>query len=119
LHKDQQHNILYVGQGHDHPWLFCHTVHADQLSWVSGSPPGAGAKLSAKIRYRQPDQDCTVHEISPNGLVLAFEQKQRAATAGQSVVLYDDENCLGGGVISRADTIPSRRHQNLNVKVNK
>jgi len=119
LHKDQQLNILYVGQGHDHPWLFCRTVHADQLSWVSGSPPDTGTKLSAKIRYRQPDQGCTVGEISPNGLVLAFEQKQRAATAGQSVVLYDGENCLGGGVITWADTIPASRHQNLDVKVNK
>ncbi|MCJ7815959.1 MAG: tRNA 2-thiouridine(34) synthase MnmA [Xanthomonadales bacterium] len=109
LHKDQQRNILYAGQGHDHPWLFSRTVHADQLSWVSGSPPSAGSKFTAKIRYRQADQACTICEIPPRGLVLEFDQQQRAATAGQSVVLYDDENCLGGGVISWADTPPATR----------
>jgi tRNA-specific 2-thiouridylase len=107
LHKDQERNILYAGQGHDHPWLFSRTVHAEQLSWISGVPPEAGSSLSAKIRYRQPDQSCTVKKITAAGLVLKFDQPQRAATAGQSVVLYDGENCLGGGVISWADTPPA------------
>jgi tRNA-specific 2-thiouridylase len=118
LHKDQEHNILYAGQGHDHPWLFSRTLHADQLSWVSGSPPAAGSKLTAKIRYRQADQPCTVCEIARGGLVLEFDQEQRAATAGQSVVLYDGENCLGGGVISRADTPPAIRRWDNTEKVN-
>jgi tRNA-specific 2-thiouridylase len=109
LHKDLEHNILYAGQGHEHPWLFSRTLHAEQLSWVSGSPPVAGSRLMAKIRYRQADQLCTVNEITAQGLVLEFRQEQRAATAGQSVVLYEDENCLGGGVISWADTPPATR----------
>lgn len=119
LHKDLEHNILYAGQGHDHPWLFSRTLHAEQLSWVSGSPPVAGSRLMAKIRYRQADQLCTVNEITAQGLVLEFSQEQRAATAGQSVVLYDDENCLGGGVISWADTPPATRPWNKTVKVDK
>jgi tRNA-specific 2-thiouridylase len=94
------------------------TVHADQLSWVSGSPPFTGSKLTAKIRYRQVDQACTVYEISPRGFVLEFDQEQRAATAGQSVVLYDGENCLGGGVISWADTPPATRSGNQTEEVN-
>ncbi len=117
LHKDQEHNILYAGQGHDHPWLFSGTLQAGQLSWVSGTPPAAGSRLTAKIRYRQSDQPCTVREISSGRLVLEFEQEQRAATAGQSVVLYDGENCLGGGVISWADTPPATRQWRTNEKV--
>jgi tRNA-specific 2-thiouridylase len=117
LHKDQESNILYAGQGHDHPWLFSHTLRAGQLSWVSGSAPVAGSKLTAKVRYRQADQQCVVGEIDTNELVLEFEQPQRAVTAGQSVVLYDGENCLGGGVISWADTPPATRDWRKHEKV--
>jgi tRNA-specific 2-thiouridylase len=117
LHKDQGNNILYAGQGHDHPWLFSRILHAEQLSWVSGMPPVTGSRLTAKIRYRQADQPCSVREISSRRLVLEFEQEQRAATAGQSVVLYDGENCLGGGVISWADTPPATRPRQTIEKV--
>jgi tRNA-specific 2-thiouridylase len=117
LHKDQESNILYAGQGHDHPWLFSRTLLADQLSWVSDTAPAAGSKLTAKVRYRQADQDCSVSEIGTNELVLTFEQAQRAVTAGQSVVLYDGENCLGGGIISWADTPPATRELRKHEKV--
>ena len=117
LHKDQENNVLYAGQGHDHPWLFSRTLRANQLSWVSGAAPLAGSKLTAKIRYRQADQDCIVREIDENDLVLEFEQAQRAVTAGQSVVLYDGENCLGGGIISWADTLPATREWQKHEKV--
>jgi len=106
LHKNQESNVLYVGQGHDHPWLFSSILHAGQLSWVSGSAPDQGTGLSAKVRYRQADQQCIVRQISDEKLILEFHQPQRAVTAGQSVVLYDNQNCLGGGIISWADTLP-------------
>jgi tRNA-specific 2-thiouridylase len=50
-----------------------------------------------------------VDEIDDERLVLRFEEPQRAVTAGQSVVLYEGENCLGGGVISWANTFPATR----------
>jgi tRNA-specific 2-thiouridylase len=50
-----------------------------------------------------------VKEIDESRLELQFAQPQRAVTAGQSVVLYDGENCLGGGIISWADTPPATR----------
>jgi tRNA-specific 2-thiouridylase len=107
LHKDLDENVLYAGQGHDHPWLFARTLQAGQLSWVSGEAPAAGRRLTAKVRYRQPDQACEVAEIGPQRLVLVFDLPQRAVTAGQSVVLYDGEECLGGGIIEWADTPPA------------
>ncbi|HET6592897.1 MAG TPA: tRNA 2-thiouridine(34) synthase MnmA [Xanthomonadales bacterium] len=107
LHKDLLRNVLYVGQGHDHPWLRARRLRAQQLSWVSGAAPEAGRRLTAKVRYRQQDQHCRVLELSAAGLVLEFEQPQRAVTAGQSVVLYDGDSCLGGGIIDWADTPPA------------
>jgi len=112
LHKDLDSNVLYVGQGHDHPWLNSNTLLAGQLSWVSGQAPTEGDRLTAKVRYRQADQDCIVREISAERLKLEFEVPQRAVTAGQSVVLYDGTNCLGGGIIDWADTPPAVQNQN-------
>jgi tRNA-specific 2-thiouridylase len=106
LHKDLDDNALYVGQGHDHPWLFSGRLLARQLSWVSGRAPETDRKLTARVRYRQADQACTVREAGENRLVLDFDQPQRAVTPGQSVVLYDGDNCLGGGIIDWADTPP-------------
>ncbi len=108
LHKDLAHNVLYVGQEHDHPWLLAKELRASQLSWVSGAAPGAGAHVSAKVRYRQADQRCVVREVDQDRMEIVFEQPQRAITPGQSIVLYDGENCLGGGIIDWADTPPAR-----------
>ena len=98
--KDMLTNTLYVVQGHDHPWLQSHELHADDLSWVADNAP-ASAVLAAKTRYRQSDAACQL-QLTENGLRLQFQQAQWAVTPGQSVVLYDGEICLGGGVIAHA-----------------
>jgi tRNA-specific 2-thiouridylase len=59
------------------------------------------------VRYRQDDQPCRVREAGSQRLLLEFEHPQRAVTAGQSVVLYDDQVCLGGGIIAWANTPPA------------
>ncbi|MEE8338688.1 MAG: tRNA 2-thiouridine(34) synthase MnmA [Xanthomonadales bacterium] len=108
LHKDMENNILYAGQGHDHQWMLSRRLVARQLSWVSGFAPEPGAKLSAKVRYRQADQSCVVCALDKNQLELHFTEEQRAVTPGQSVVLYEGESCLGGGIIDWADSPPAR-----------
>ncbi len=113
LHKDLENNVLYVGQGHDHPWMLSSKLVAKQLSWVSGQAPEAGTKLTAKVRYRQADQSCVVAAVDKNQLNLHFKEKQRAVTPGQSVVLYQGENCLGGGIIDWADFPPARTDDSL------
>jgi len=106
LHKDLDSNILYAAQGHDHPWLLSTELEAGQLAWVSGEPPAQGRSLNAKVRYRQPDQAVTIEVITNQRLRLRFDQPQRAVTPGQSVVLYDGDVCLGGGVIATMNTPP-------------
>ncbi len=102
--KDMARNTLSVVQGHDHPWLLSEGLVADDLSWVAGHPPAAGA-VAAKTRYRQSDAPC---EITPtaNGFTLHFDSPQWAVTPGQSAVVYDGEVCLGGGVIAAAISEP-------------
>ena len=106
LHKDLNNNILYVGQEHQHPWLMSTRLEASQLAWVSGSAPAAGSQLTAKVRYRQQDQAVCIEQINEERMHLKFEQLQRAVTPGQSVVLYDGDVCLGGGIIESMNTPP-------------
>jgi len=106
LHKDLDNNILYVGQGHEHPWMLSNELEASQLAWVSGDTPVAGSRLTAKVRYRQQDQTVTIEKIDEDRMQLKFEQAQRAVTPGQSVVLYDGDVCLGGGIIETMNTPP-------------
>ena len=100
--KDMESNTLWVVQGHDHPWLLSPQLQADDLSWIAGSPPAAGA-FHAKTRYRQHDAACQL-SWSEGQMHLNFPQPQWAVTPGQSAVLYDGEVCLGGGVIHAGAT---------------
>ncbi len=97
--KDLGHNRLIAVQGHNHPMLLKRHLKASQLHWVSGEQPSAGFKCSAKIRYRQDDQDCRVQIDKDGSVLVSFYEKQRAITAGQSIVFYDGNECLGGGII--------------------
>ena len=97
--KDLATNTLWVVQGHDHPWLQSARLEADDASWIAGRPPTPG-RLAAKTRYRQADAPCTLSKALENELKVEFPAPQWAVTPGQSVVLYDGEVCLGGGVIT-------------------
>ncbi len=97
--KDMGNNILWVVQGHDHPWLHSVALDADDASWVAGRVPDAGT-YGSKTRYRQADAACALADSSNGAFHLDFSQPQWAVTPGQSAVLYDGEVCLGGGVIS-------------------
>lgn len=96
--KDLATNRLIVVQGHDHPLLLTQTLHAGDLAWI-GTPPVAGGRYGAKTRYRQVDAACELVHIDGDQIRLRFDEAQWAVTPGQSVVLYEGENCLGGGVI--------------------
>lgn len=95
--KDVEKNILWVVQGHDHPWLLASSLRAEDVSWVAGEAP-ATTQIAAKTRYRQSDAPCSL-AVDDTGFTLRFAEPQWAVTPGQSAVLYDGEVCLGGGVI--------------------
>lgn len=97
--KDVQRNILYVDQGHDSPWLQSTTLQSEAAHWIAGAPPAQSFTCTAQTRYRQPDEACDVTVNSDGTLAVRFARAQRAVTPGQSLVLYDGDNCLGGAVI--------------------
>ena len=97
--KDLASNTLIVVQGHAHPLLLSTTLSAGQLNWISGSAPDPDRRYAAKTRYRQSDVPCRVLALDDDTLKLEFDTPQWAVTPGQSVVLYDGDVCLGGGII--------------------
>lgn len=100
--KDLKRNRLIVAQGHDHPLLLTHGLEAGQLHWISGTPPTEHPfTCLARIRHRQPLQACTLSLARDNRCQLTFTTPQRAVTPGQSVVFYQDNECLGGGIIEQ------------------
>lgn len=98
--KDLQANELIVGQGADHPKLFSCGAVIEGLTWVGEPPcePGDNCTLTAKFRYRQPDQKVNLWWAGEQAQ-LEFSQPQRAITPGQSAVMYKGDLCLGGGII--------------------
>ena len=101
--KDLQRNVLIAVQGHDHPLLMCRELVSGQLHWVAGQGPEQPFESQARIRHRQPLQPCRVFPLGDQRCRVVFETPQRAATPGQSLVLYQDQKCLGGGVIESTD----------------
>jgi len=97
--KDRDKNELIVVQGHDHPLLLRERLSAQDLAWVSGAPPDMQLPYGGKTRYRQTDAACHLAQVSAAGLDVEFDAPQWAVTPGQSLVLYRNEVCLGGGVI--------------------
>src|SRR5690606_21943201 len=101
--KDVASNVLYVDQGHDNPWLQSRTLRSEAAHWIAGTPPAARFTCTAQTRYRQADEACEVVVNDDGTLEVRFDRPQRAVTPGQSVVLYDNDNCLGGAVIAVTD----------------
>lgn len=101
--KDVARNILVVDQGHDSKWMMSNVVDTETMHWIAGAAPATTFECLAQTRYRQAPQACRV-QVNDDGTVCArFFEPQRAVTPGQSLVLYDNDICLGGAVIARID----------------
>jgi tRNA-specific 2-thiouridylase len=101
--KDPVRNVLVVVQGHDHPLLMSTELESGPAHWLV-EPPRAAFDAAVKLRHRQADQPARVTPLADGRLRVEFATPQRAATPGQSVVVYAGERCLGGAVIER--TVP-------------
>ncbi|MEO0570100.1 MAG: tRNA 2-thiouridine(34) synthase MnmA [Bacteroidota bacterium] len=104
LDTDVDANVIYTGQGKDHPGLLRRTlfVKEKELHWVREDlnlKMDTSMKVMARIRYRQPLQNAILHRVD-GGLYVDFEEKQSAITEGQFVAWYQGDELLGSGVIS-------------------
>lgn len=97
VEKDMVNNRLVVSHG-DESVLMSHALIASSVNWIPSLPANT-FKCYAKFRYRQGEQPVTVTVLDGGKVKVDFDCKQRAVTPGQFVVFYDEEKCLGGGVI--------------------
>lgn len=105
ISTDVENNIIYTGQGHDHPGLLRRGLfmRADEMHWIRPDmalEDGARREFSVRIRYRQPLQKAVLHKM-PEGGYIVFDEPQRGITAGQFAAWYDRDELVGSGVIDR------------------
>lgn len=99
LEKNAADNTIRLGPD-SALWSSCLT--AERVNWISVPGLTEPMRVTAKTRYSQREAAATVEQL-PNGRIrVTFDEPQRAITAGQSVVLYDGECVVGGGVIAAA-----------------
>lgn len=104
LATDVHHNLIYAGQGQDHPGLYrqCLFVGMSEVHWIRpdlAPPSGASRRYSVRIRYRQPLQEATLH-VREKGVYVVFDHPQRGITPGQFAAWYTDDELIGSGVIA-------------------
>lgn len=97
--KDLKNNVLIVSNGEGEE-LFSSGLVCDSFNYIGDFSLPEKFVCTAKFRYRQPEQKVCVTK-SGNGIVIDFFEKQRAVTPGQYAVLYNEDYCLGGGVIEK------------------
>lgn len=100
IEKDLKNNILYVAHGSEEK-LYSRGLIMKECNWIPYPPKEKDFECTAKFRYRQPEQKCTVH-IRDNEITVDFFERQRAITEGQFAVFYSGDKCIGGGVIEKA-----------------
>ena len=104
IQTDVVNNIIYVGEGANHPGLFKNTlfIKANEVHWIHQDlklNTGETKNVMARIRYRQPLQKATLHQFE-SGMYVEFENEQSAITEGQFVAWYIHDELQGSGVIS-------------------
>lgn len=100
---DVKDNIVYVGQGDDHPGLYRGglLIPDDDVHWIREDLKmsiGEERRYKARIRYRQPLEDCTLIK-EEHQLRIIFDRDQRGIAEGQFVAWYDGEELIGSGVM--------------------
>ena len=104
IETDVESNIIYTGQGDQHPGLFKKAlfIEKSEVHWIRPDlklETGETMEVMARIRYRQPLQKAKLHQFE-NGMYVAFEEPQSAITEGQFVSWHQGEELIGSGVIA-------------------
>lgn len=95
---DSESNIIEIGMDKD---LHKRTLIAAQVNWSGIEVIEGPLKVQAKVRYKDDATDAMVFPEDSGRIRVTFDEPKRAITPGQSVVLYDGEDLLGGGVIEK------------------
>ena len=103
IEKDVINNIIYVGEGKNHPGLYRKglLIRNNDINWVRPDLKiglNSSEKLLARIRYRQPLKPAQIFRCH-EGIYLIFEKKQKAVSSGQFAAWYKETELIGSGII--------------------
>lgn len=93
--KDLKNNILYVANGDENKYLFTTSALVENFNFLTDDRP---SQCNCKFRYRQKDVSVNVEYLEDNMIKVSYTNV-KAVTPGQFCVLYDNDVCLGGGII--------------------
>ncbi len=96
LGKDTAQNALVVGTRDE---LGRNTLTAKRTNWTSGTPPAQPFRAQVKIRYKAKPPPATITPLPDDRFHVQFDESLRDITPGQGAVIYQDDLCLGGGLI--------------------
>lgn len=104
IDTDVNENVVYTGQGHDHPGLNRKGLFItnDEIHWTRldlKMQEGESKPFLCRIRYRQDLSTATLTKTK-EGLYITFEEEQRGIAAGQFAAWYLEDELIGSGVIS-------------------
>jgi tRNA-uridine 2-sulfurtransferase len=94
---DAQRNTVRVGEAPD---LDSDRVMAEAVNFIACDPPRSALRVEAKIRHGHRPAAATVQALEGGRAQVVFDRPQRAASPGQSIVFYDGDVVVGGGVIA-------------------
>jgi tRNA-specific 2-thiouridylase len=92
IERDLEKNTLIVSENINHQKKEKKKIKLESVNWITA--PETGKTYGARIRYQQKLEKCQI-----DGDFVIFENEQNMATAGQSVVVYYEDECVGGGII--------------------
>ena len=99
--KNYDENILYICQGDQNDWLMSDGALITDVNWVPSVKPEGEMDCTAKFRYRQKDNDVSIHFVDETTIYVTFKHLVKSVTPGQAAVFYDGDICLGGGTIEK------------------
>lgn len=94
--KDLNKNILYIADSTKEDYLLSDSCLIDSVNLLTDEKI---INCSAKFRYRQPDNDVVLEYLSDGNILVKYPQMVKSVTPGQACVLYNGEECIGGGII--------------------
>ena len=94
--KNLKDNILYICIGEDNDYLISDSCLIDEVNYLGDNPV---QNCTAKFRYRQKDVSVELEFFDNHEILVHYPQGEKRVTPGQACVLYDGEECLGGGII--------------------
>lgn len=98
ISKDIDKNYVYVSRNLNQKEMWSEEITIRNLHWINDRPK-VGANLQIRIRHLAPLVQATIYSIEKDSATLKLSQAIRAVAPGQSVVVYDDQVCLGGGIV--------------------